>query len=662
MQKGKISVLSGGRKMNLPFNKVHTLVIGSGAAGLNAAVQLHSNGVEDILIVSEGLQKGTSINTGSDKQTYYKIGMYGDKHDSPYLLAESFFNGGGMHGDLSLVEAALSGRAFFNLVNLGVAFPRDKYGQFVGYKTDHDPFRRATSVGPYTSREMCKALISEVKRRNIRIVEDRVVVSLLTTEDKKEKRAAGAVVMNCKAKTQNSAFEVYTAENVVFATGGPGGLYKTSVYPEVHTGAIGLALMEGAKAQSLPESQYGMASIKFRWNVSGTYMQVIPRFISTNADGKSDAKEFMREYFPSAGEMNSMIFLKGYQWPFDPRKVVGGSSIVDILVYIETVLKGRRVYLDFRENCKGFDLKELSGEAHEYLEKSGALFGTPIDRLKKMNEPAISLYLDHGIDIRKEPLEIAVCAQHNNGGLAGNLWWESLNIKHLFPVGEVNGSHGVYRPGGSALNSGQVSGFRAAEYISKKYAGNSLNQNSAKKAAEKKIKEILAWIEKAGKSKNSWKAVRNEFQLRMSKSGAHIRSAAVLKDSSEDAWKQWKELKNSGCAFKNIKDLAEALRNLQLCFAHAVYLEAVQAAVKDGVGSRGSALVLDEKGTQAHLKLDSNWKFLPENTEFRNKVLETVVLPNGRVENKWVPRRELPKEDAWFETAWAAYRNGEIYK
>jgi hypothetical protein len=36
--------------------------------------------------------------------------------------------------------------------------------------------------------------------------------------------------------------------------------------------------------------------------------------------------------------MNSMVFLKGYQWPFDSRKVIGGSSLVDILVYIETVL------------------------------------------------------------------------------------------------------------------------------------------------------------------------------------------------------------------------------------------------------------------------------------------------------------------------------------
>lgn len=53
----------------------HTLVIGSGAAGLSAAVQLHRLGVKDVLIVTEGLDRGTSINTGSDKQTYYKLAM-----------------------------------------------------------------------------------------------------------------------------------------------------------------------------------------------------------------------------------------------------------------------------------------------------------------------------------------------------------------------------------------------------------------------------------------------------------------------------------------------------------------------------------------------------------------------------------------------------------
>jgi succinate dehydrogenase/fumarate reductase flavoprotein subunit len=104
---------------------------------------------------------------------------------------------------------------------------------------------------------------------------------------------------------------------VIPAVGGPGGLYKTSVYPAVHTGGIGLALMIGAEARNLAESQYGLSSIKFRWNVSGTYMLVMPRFISSTRDGQGDEREFLRDYFESSGAMNSAVFLKGYQWPFD---------------------------------------------------------------------------------------------------------------------------------------------------------------------------------------------------------------------------------------------------------------------------------------------------------------------------------------------------------
>ena len=74
---------------NVPVTYVHTLVIGSGASGLAAAVRLRAEGVEDTLIVTEGLDKGTSINTGSDKQTYYKLSLYGADEDAPLKMAES---------------------------------------------------------------------------------------------------------------------------------------------------------------------------------------------------------------------------------------------------------------------------------------------------------------------------------------------------------------------------------------------------------------------------------------------------------------------------------------------------------------------------------------------------------------------------------------------
>ncbi|MEI8120520.1 MAG: FAD-binding protein [bacterium] len=635
--------------------RVHTLVIGSGAAGLNTALQLNRKGIEDVLIITEGLQKGTSINTGSDKQTYYKLAMCGVDTDAPKVMAETYMAGGSMHGDLALVEASLSARAFLNLVNLGVPFPQDRFGQFVGYKTDHDPRQRATSIGPYTSREMCRALIREIHRCQIPVREGRTVVSLLTSDAGDHTRVVGAAVLDDKGE-----LELYAAENIVLAVGGPGGLYKTSVYPKIHTGAIGVGLMAGAAAQSLPESQYGLASIAFRWNVSGTYMQVVPRFISTDADGKSDACEFMGEYFNSVGEMNSMVFLKGYQWPFDSRKIAGGSSIVDILVYIETVLKGRRVFLDFRDNPKGFRFEDLSPEALQYLTNSKAILGTPIERLEKMNPGAIELYKDHGINIRLDPLEIAVCAQHNNGGLAGNLWWESTTVKHLFPVGEVNGSHGVYRPGGSALNSGQVAGFRVADYIAARYAGVSGDARDLQSAASLAVKEIRELIGRPAIT--DWRAEREEFQKRMSRSAAHIRSKDDLRKAAQEAWAQWKRLEKGGCAGATPKDLCEAVQNRQLCFAHAVYIEAVLFAIESGVGSRGSSIVLDPAGQRAHGKLDpAQWSFAGENPDFRDKVQETIAQRNGSVLSKWVPRRPMTDSDAWFETAWASYRKGDIY-
>jgi len=644
-----------GRSRALPLVRVHTLVVGSGAAGLNAAVQLRRHGVEDLLILTEGLDKGTSINTGSDKQTYYKLAMCGDDADSPQAMAETYFSGGSMHGDLALVEASLSARAFLHLVTLGVPFPTDAYGQFVGYKTDHDPRQRATSIGPYTSREMCRALIGEVRRLRIPVREGRFVIALVVVDDGGTRRVAGALGFDARGR-----LEAYEAENVVYATGGPGGLYRTSVYPEVHSGGIGVALLAGARAQNLPESQYGLASIGFRWNVSGTYMQVVPRFVSTAPDGKSDPREFLGAYFVTPGEMHSMVFLKGYQWPFDSRKIVGGSSLIDILVYIETVMNGRRVFLDYRQNPEGFAFPGLSQEALTYLTKSKALQETPLARLRAMNPAAIELYRVHGIDLARQPLEIAVCAQHNNGGLAANHWWESVNLRHLFPVGEVNGSHGIYRPGGSALNSGQVAGVRAAEFIARQYGDRTLDRRRFARAAKVAARGAWEWTAKCRHGR-PWQEEREELQRRMTRAAAHIRGPKELDSAAAEARAQWRRLASEGCMATG-PDLREAWNTRQLCFAHLVYLEAVRFAVESGAGSRGSSMVLDSHGTRAHDRLGPEWSFAPPNPDFREKVLETAAAPDGTVTSAWVPRRPLPKTDAWFETAWAAFRNGEIYR
>lgn len=269
-------------------------------------------------------------------------------------------------------------------------------------------------------------------------------------------------------------------------------MYHDSVYPVSQTGSTGMAFEAGASGKNLTEWQFGMASLNPRWNVSGTYMQVLPSFISTDQDG-NDEKEFLLDYFNELPDLLSMVFLKGYQWPFDVNKIFGGSSVIDLLVYQETVLKKRRVFLDYRVNPgnleKDRDLPYASmiPEAKEYLSQAGACFGTPIERLKHMNEPAILFYQDHHVDLFKERLEIAVCAQHNNGGLSTNHLWET-NLSGLYAIGEVCASHGVTRPGGTALNAGQVGAVRAAEGI---FLKKRTHMKEASPSTESGIKERL---------------------------------------------------------------------------------------------------------------------------------------------------------------------------
>lgn len=656
--------------VEFPLYQCHTLVIGSGAASLNCACHLVNFGIKDILIVTECLGGGTSNNAGSDKQTYYKLSLFGEEKDSVYEMANTLFSGGSMHGDIALIEAALSSQEFYHLVQIGVPFPHNIYAGYTGYKTDHDPKQRGISAGPWTSRQMYEKLLIQVRKQKIPILDNHEVIFILTIKEGEERRVVGAVAIDkTKVSTGLSSIIIFQAENVVMGTGGPGGLYKTSVYPEGHLGSTGVALEGGAKAQNLTEWQYGLSSIKFRWNVSGTYQQAIPRYISTKSDG-SDEKEFLNEYFPSMNKLATNIFLKGYQWPFDVQKIKNyGSSLIDILVYQETILKGRRVFMDFRKNPSRvkelgeFNLTNLEQEAYEYLKKANALFESPLERLKQMNPMAIDLYLQQGIYLHKEPLEVTVCAQHNNGGLKGNIWWES-NLQHLFPIGEANGTHGVYRPGGSALNSGQVGGYRTAEFIFQRYNDFSLNKEGFLSKIRLQLSEkldlmnrILRLVNGPGQDITSF---RREFQEKMTKVAAYIRHPSTIKEAIKEAESQYKRINSGEVSLKNNGEIVEYFQNRQLCLTQLAVLKSIDAYLSRGGGSRGSYLVLDEEGEKVSNELGDKWRFRPELKELRKFTLE-YQYKDGLHRTNWVPVREIPEDNFWFENVWKSFLNKDIY-
>lgn len=627
--------------------RCNTAIVGSGAAGFNAADRLWQLGQRDIVLVTENRAGGTSRNTGSDKQTYYKLTLSGGDPDSVREMADTLFAGRCVDGDIALCEAALSTQCFLKLVELGVPFPRNRYGEYIGYKTDHDPRRRATSVGPYTSKQMTECLEAAVQAKGVPMLDKTQVIKILTDGG----TVCGLLCLNVTAQDAADRFTLIRCKNVIWATGGPAGMYADSVYPFSQYGATGLALEAGAKGKNLTEWQYGLASVTPRWNVSGTYMQVLPRVYSAAADGSGE-HEFLTDFFTDAHDMLSKLFLKGYQWPFDVRKVADGSSIIDILVYLETC-KGRRVYLDYRRNPVGgeFAYDALLSEAREYLTRAGACFGTPIKRLAHMNQPAIDFYRDKGVDLYTQPLEIALCAQHNNGGIGIDCWWQT-DVKGLFAVGEAAASHGVYRPGGTALNAGQVGSTRAAQYIAARCRGDAPDNFGL--AAAEALAEMGALADGCKAETGNVRALWKQAAEGMSRCGAAIRDPAQIRAYGKQVEAQLADFAQTVKAGSRT-ELAMLYRLRDMLLSQRAYLTAMTDYTAHGGKSRGSALYTDlTGGTKPFGQLPDTFTFALDETEA--PLIQELWFEDGTCRTAWRTPRPIPEDDDFFENVWRSYR------
>ncbi|MBQ7338954.1 MAG: FAD-binding protein [Clostridia bacterium] len=641
-----------------------TAIVGVGAAGYNAALRLHKLGEQDIAIFCLAKNNSTSRNTGSDKQTYYKMSLAGSSPDSPAAMAEDLFGGRCVDGDHALIEAALSSRCFLQLAELGVPFPTNRYGEYVGYQTDHDTRGRATSAGPLTSKLMTECLQREVEARGVPTYEHMQIVKIIPFSE--DTLGLIALCTNVPAEDEENRFTLVCCKNVIWATGGPAGIYAESVYPLGHTGTTGVPLAAGATAKNLTEWQYGLASVNPRWNVSGTYMQVLPRFVSVDPDGTEH--EFLHDFYPNLGDCLSRIFRKGYEWPFDSRKAQNGSSVIDLLVFRETKLYGRRVYLDFRSNPQGLQslpYDALDADARAYLESAGACFGTPIERLRHMNQPAIELYQSKGLDITKEMLEIALCAQHNNGGIDVDLWWQTC-IPGLFAVGEAAGTHGVYRPGGSALNAGQVGSLRAAQYIARHRSGLPTEAQAAAffAASEGEMAAQMAFTRAILSDEDNTRALLNEHCGEMSACAAAIRNVDGMRALMDKNISLLANFSTSVSA-SNSMGLSRAYRLQDTLLSQNAYLCAMISFAERSGLSRGSAIYSTAQGIAAKgLENDANGLFCYELDDGTLDALtQTVSLsPDGSARADWRPVRPLPEGGGFFENVWRGYReNGNVF-
>ena len=459
---------------------------------------------------------------------------------------------------------------------------------------------------------------------------------------------------------------MFLSGTVIIATGGPGELYRDSVYPRHCFGSLGIALEAGIEAVNLTESQFGIGTPRdnFPWNLSGTYVQCMPYIFSRDARGNE--RNFLADYYRTTQELASNIFRKGYQWPFHATRMLDfGSSLLDLAVFRETQA-GRKVFMDFNRNPlpvpgdAEFGLDRLDDDVRSYLANGGALLETPLDRLRKMNPLSIELYKRYKYDITRDPLEFAINNQHMNGGLAVNIWGET-NLAGCYAVGEAAGTHGVTRPGGAALNAGQVFGTRCAEHIA-----SSQKPHEATKPEERVVEQAVAGVLDALRTDSALKAtaIRKEVQDRMSDHAGIVCNAKDVRAAAEAAHALNELIRQQGIAFDGANEALRALQWRQSAIASEAVLTALAFYLERGGGSRGARTICAPDGDRTPETLSgplNEVRFVSERDEDR-RVQIHVRFCDGKFVCEPQPIRQRDRDyRPFFERDWPDYLTGAIH-
>jgi len=442
--------------------KTDVLVIGGGGAGSRAAIEAHDLGV-DVTIVCKGVYgaSGCTPNSASEWMAYSTALGLADPRDNCEEHFRDIVKVGSYVCDQNLarVIAYESPERFKELVEWGVNFLREPDGRFRQVMSDGATYPRACGTGADTGKQIMEVLKRQVMERGIPVIENTMAIDLI----KEDERVIGALCINTKT-LQLTAF---LSKSTIIATGGHGSLYKYNVFPEGMTGdGYAMSLRAGAKLVNMEFMQIGPCVIApFKFDVSGILWRLGPRLV--NALGE----EYLEKYLPSGVTIKEVYDLKSVTFPFTMRNV---SGYIDIANYREII-----------ERRAG-----ENGGVYFYLSH------VPEQKLVEEASIPFKYFLEHGVDIRKEPLEIAPSIQHMNGGILINERAET-NVSGLYAAGEAaGGQHGADRPGGNSLADCQVFGARAGRYAARRAIERMIQPSI--ESAEKVMKEVSKFLKQRG--------------------------------------------------------------------------------------------------------------------------------------------------------------------
>lgn len=409
--------------------RADAIVVGSGIAGLTAALELRTR-VPRVLLVTKG-----RLPSGSTVWAQGGIAAALDPTDSPEAhLADTLAAGGGLSDPEAVQVLVTEGPARVReLVARGAVFDKAADGDIaLTREGGHHADRIAHAGGDATGAEISRALVAQIEAvrddPGIEVVENALVLDVLTTVSAVDggRRACG-VTLHVRGTGSRDGVGAVLAPAVVLATGGIGQVFRSSTNPAGATGdGIAAALRAGAVLGDLEFVQFHPTVL---WLGSGAKGQLPLVSEAVRGEGALLLDVDGHRFMPAVHEMAELA----------PRDVVAHAIVRQM-----AATGADNVLLDARHLGR------------EFLRTR---FPTINARL-----------LEAGIDWSEEPVPVAPAQHYHSGGVVTDLDGRS-SLDGLYAVGEVacTGVHGANRLASNSLLEGIVFASRAARDVAARF-------------------------------------------------------------------------------------------------------------------------------------------------------------------------------------------------
>jgi succinate dehydrogenase / fumarate reductase, flavoprotein subunit len=456
------------------------LVIGTGAAGLRASIELAEHGVQVLCVGKRRRDDAhTVLAAGGINAALATM----DPEDSWEQHAADTLRESYWLADPRAVELLCRGApdAIEDLVRYGAQFAREDDGRLTQRYFGAHRWRRTCFAGDYTGREIQRTLVRRAAELGVAMRDDVYVTRLLVHEG----RVFGAYGFD----VEDGSRWVIIADAVILAAGGHTRIWRrSSSRRDENTGdAMRLAAEAGCRLRDMEFVQFHPTGMVFPEESAGTLVTEAVRGeggILRNAAGE----RFMERYDPERLELSTRdrIALAIYTEISEGRGTEHGGVLLDI----------------------------------SHLERDLVL-----RRLPRMYRQFLDLAM---LDITSSPMEVAPTAHYSMGGVWVDAETHATEVEGLYAVGEcASGVHGANRLGGNSLAEavvfGRIVGAEAARWSAQLDV--QARDQGAIAAAREEVDELLA-----RRGEEFARPLQRAVRDLMSECGGVVRSEDGLRD------------------------------------------------------------------------------------------------------------------------------------